>query len=104
MAREHGIPGRPQPSVGASRSLEMTRRVTKAKSDPTLLLLLAAIGLVGLFVTRRYGLAPVLRTVNQALGIASVVRSAGRSAPRSARRGPARRVRPKVLAFSKPGS
>jgi hypothetical protein len=74
----------------------MTKRVTQAKADPTLLLVLAAIGLVGLFVTRRYGVAPVLRTVNQALGIARVVRSA--------RRGPARRVRPKVLAFSKPGS
>ena len=54
----------------------MAKRVTQAKSDPTLLLVLAAIGLVGLFVTRRYGLAPVLRTVNQALGIARVVRSA----------------------------
>ena len=53
----------------------MTKRVTQAKSDPTMLLVLAAIGLVGLFVTRRYGLAPVLRTVNQALGIARVVRS-----------------------------
>ena len=82
----------------------MTKRVTQAKSDPTMLLVLAAIGLVGLFVTRRYGVVPVLRTVNQALGIARVVRSAGRSAARPARRGPARRVRPKVLAFSKPGS
>jgi hypothetical protein len=78
----------------------MTKRVTQATSDPTILLVLAAIGLVGLFVTRRYGLAPVLRTVNQALGIARVVRS---SRP-AARRRPARRVRPKVLAFSKPGS
>ena len=82
----------------------MAKRVTQAKSDPTLLLVLAAIGLVGLFVTRRYGVVPVLRTVNQALGIARVVRSAGRSAARPARRRPARRVRPKVLAFSKPGS
>jgi len=82
----------------------MAKRVIRAKSDPTMLLVLAAIGLVGLFVTRRYGLAPVLRTVNQALGIARVVRSASRPAARSARRGPARRVRPKVLAFSKPGS
>jgi len=81
----------------------MTKRVTQAKSDPTMLLVLAAIGLVGLFVTRRYGLAPVLRTVNQALGIARVVQSS-RSAARPARRRPARRVRPKVLAFSKPGS
>jgi hypothetical protein len=81
----------------------MTKRVTQAASDPTILLVLAAIGLVGLFVTRRYGLAPVLRTVNQALGIARVVRSS-RPAARPARRRPARRVRPKVLAFSKPGS
>ena len=81
----------------------MDRRVTPAKPDPTLLLLLAAIGLVGVLVTRRYGLVPVLRTVNQglgqALGIARVVRSA-----RPGRQGPARRVRPKVLGFSPPGS
>ena len=32
----------------------MTKRVTQAKSDPTMLLVLAAIGLVGLFVTQRY--------------------------------------------------
>jgi hypothetical protein len=82
----------------------MTRRVTRATSDPTKLLVLAAIGLVGLCVARRYGVMPVLRTVNEALGIARVVRSAGRSAARPSRRGPARRVRPKVLAFSKPGS
>ena len=82
----------------------MTKRVTQAKSDPTMLLVLAAIGLVGLFVTRRYGVARVLRTVNQALGIARAVRSALRLAARPARKGPARRVRPKVLAFSKPGS
>jgi hypothetical protein len=82
----------------------MTKRVTQARSDPTVLLVLAAIGLVGLFVTRRYGLAAVLRRVNEALGIARVVRSASRSAARPTRRRPARRVRPKVLAFSKPGS
>ena len=80
----------------------MTKRVTQATSDPTKLLVLAAIGLVGLFVARRYGVLPVLRTVNQALGIARVVRSS-RPAARPARRRPARRVRPKVLAFSKPG-
>jgi hypothetical protein len=74
----------------------MTKRVTRAKSDPTMLLLLAALGLVGLLVARRYGLVPALRTVNQALGIARIVRSV--------RRRPARRVRPKVLAYSKPGS
>jgi hypothetical protein len=82
----------------------MAKRVTRATSDPTMLLALAAIGVVGLFVARRYGLAPVLRTVNRALGIARVVRSASRPAARPARRRPARRVRPKVLAFSKPGS
>jgi hypothetical protein len=82
----------------------MVKRVIRTKSDPTMLLVLAAIGLVGLFVARRYGLTPVLRTVNEALGIARVVRSASRPAARPARRGPARRVRPKVLAFSKPGS
>lgn len=77
----------------------MARRVNRAKPDPTLLLLVAAIGLVGVLVTRRYGLTPVLRTVNQALGIARVVRSV-----RPERRGRARRVRPKVLGFSQPGS
>jgi hypothetical protein len=82
----------------------MTKRVTRATSDPTMLLVLAAIGLVGLFVTRRYGVVPVLRTVNQALGIARVVRSS-RSAARATHKGatrkrPARRIRPKVLAFS----
>ena len=81
----------------------MTKRVTRAKPDPTMLLVLAAIGLVGLFVTRRYGVVPVLRTVNQALGIARVVRSS-RSAAGPTRKRPARRIRPKVLAFSKPGS
>jgi len=74
----------------------MTKRMTKAKIDPTMLVLLAAIGLVGLLVTRRYGVVPVLRTVNQAL---RVVRSS-RSAARPAGRGPARRVRHKVLGFS----
>jgi len=82
----------------------MTTRVTQAKADPTLLVVLAAIGIVGLLVARRYGVAPVLRTVNQALGIARVVRSARRSTARPERTGPARRVRPKVLGFSKPGS
>jgi hypothetical protein len=82
----------------------MAKRVTQAKSDATTLLVLAAVGLVGLLVVRRYGLAPVLKTVNQALGIARVVRSVRRPAPRPGRRGPARRVRPKVLAFAKPRS
>ena len=82
----------------------MAKRVTQAKSDPTLLLVLAALGLVGLLVARRYGVVPVLKTVNQALGIARVVRAVRRSAARPGRRRPARRVRPKVLAFAKPGS
>jgi hypothetical protein len=38
-----------------------------------MLVLLAAIGIVGLLVARRYGIAHVLRTANQALGIARVV-------------------------------
>lgn len=82
----------------------MTKRVTQTTSDPTMLLLLAALGLVGLYVARRYGVVSVLGTVNRALGIARVVRSAGRSPARPARKGRARRVRPKVVAFSRPGS
>jgi hypothetical protein len=80
----------------------MAKRVTQAKLDPTVLFLLAAIGIVGLLVTRRYGVAHVLRTVNQALGIARVVRTAHSPAARPTRRRPARRVRPKVIGFSKP--
>jgi hypothetical protein len=74
----------------------MTKRLTQANSDPTALLLLAAIGIVGLLVVRRHGVVPVLRTLNQALGIARLVRSA-----QPARRRRARRVRPKVLGFSR---
>jgi hypothetical protein len=74
----------------------MAKRVTQAKSDPTMLLLLAASGIVGLLVIRRYGVVPVLRTLNHALGIARVVRSA-----QPTRRRRARRVRPKVLGFSR---
>ena len=70
----------------------MTRRTMNAKPDPTKLLLLAALGVVGLIVARRYGLVNGLRAVNRALGLALVARG-GR---------PARRVRPKVLRFSKP--
>jgi hypothetical protein len=81
----------------------MTKRMTKAKTDPTVLVLLAAIGIVGLLVTRRYGVVPVLRTVNQALRVARIVRSS-RSAGRATSRGPARRVRRKVLGFSNSGS
>jgi hypothetical protein len=91
-------------SVVALRSRSaMTKRVTQAKSDQTMLVLLAAIGLVGLLVARRYGVAHVLQSVNQALGIARLVRTARPSAARPARRRPARRVRPKVMGFSKPG-
>jgi len=68
-----------------------------------MLVLLVAIGIVGLLVTRRYGVAHVLRTVNQALGIARVVRTARSPAARPTRRRPARRVRPKVIRFTKPG-
>ena len=81
----------------------MKKRVTQAKSDPTMLVLLAAIGIVGLLIARRYGVAHLLRTVNQALGIARVVRTARPSTARPTRRQPARRVRPKVMGFSKPG-
>ncbi|SEP11551.1 hypothetical protein SAMN02990966_04056 [Rhodospirillales bacterium URHD0017] len=69
------------------------KRLTQAKPDTTMLLLLAAIGVVGLIVARRYGVVNGLRTVNRALGIARIVRTGKR---------PARRVRPKVLRFSKP--
>jgi len=78
--------------------------MVKSKSDPTMLVVLAAIGIVGLLVMRRYGVVRVLQTANQALGIASVVQSVRRSAVRPARRKPARKVRPRVLGFSKPGS
>ena len=73
--------------------------MTRPKSDQTMLLMLAGIGLVGLLLARRHGVVPVLRTVNQALGIARVLRST-----RPGRKRPARRVRPEVLAFAKPGS
>jgi hypothetical protein len=78
--------------------------MVKSRSDPTMLVLLAASGIVGLLVVRRYGVVPVLRTANQALGIARGVQSARRSAVRPARSKPARRVRPKVLGFSTPRS
>ena len=73
--------------------------MTRPTSDQTMLLVLVGIGLVGLLVARRHGVLPMLRTVNQALGIARVLRSR-----RPGRKRPARRVRPKVLAFAKPGS
>jgi len=78
----------------------MTKRMTLVKPQSTTLLLLAAIGIAGLFVARRYGVVSGLRAVNSALGIAPAVRP---SASRSARKRPARRVRSKVLRFSKPG-
>ena len=68
------------------------KRVTQAKPDAAMLLLLAAIGVVGVIVARRYGVVNGLRTVNRALGIARIVRT-GR---------PVRRVRPKVVRFSSP--
>jgi hypothetical protein len=74
----------------------MVKRVTQTKPDPTTLLLLAVVGVVGLLVARRYGVVNGLRTVNQVLGIARLVRT-GRNRP-------ARRVRPRVLRFSKPHS
>ncbi|GEP57856.1 hypothetical protein [Reyranella soli] len=77
------------------------KRVIRAKPDPAMLLLLAAVGIVGLLVVRRYGVVNGLRTVNRALGIARMVRSRP-SAAQPARKRPARRVRPKVLRFSRP--
>lgn len=73
-----------------------------AKPDPTKLLLLAALGVLGLIVARRYGVVNGLRAVNRALGLALVARGGRPSPARSVRRRPARRVRPKVLRFSKP--
>lgn len=70
------------------------KRVTQTKPDSTTLLLLAMVGVVGLLVVRRYGVVNGLRTVNQVLGIARLVRTG--------RKRPARRVRSKVLRFSKP--
>jgi hypothetical protein len=80
----------------------MTTRVREGKSNPTTLVLLAAIGIVSLLVARRHGLVHVLRTANQALGIARLVRTAGRPAA-APRHKQARRVRTRVLGFSKPG-
>jgi hypothetical protein len=97
------LAGSLQPPWSLRVVVHMTKRVTQAKSDPTMLILLAAIGVVGLLVARRYGVAYVLRTVNHALGIARVVRTTRPSAARPTRRRPARRVRPKVMGFSKPG-
>ncbi len=68
-----------------------------------MLLLLAAIGIVGLLVARRYGAVHGLRAVNRALGIARTVREGRPSAGRAARKRPARKVRPEVLRFSRPG-
>jgi hypothetical protein len=92
-----------QPPWSLRVVVHMTKRVKQAKSDPTMLVLLAAIGIVSLLVARRHGVVHVFRTVNQALGIARVVRTARPSAARPTRKRPARRVRPKVMGFSKPG-
>jgi hypothetical protein len=80
----------------------MMKWVTQAKPDPTLLLLLAAIGVVGVFVARRYGVVSGLRTVNRALGIARTVQAGRPPGKRPARKRPARKVRPKVVRFAKP--
>ena len=68
-----------------------------------MLLLLAAIGVVGLIIARRYGVVNGLRTVNRGVGIARIVRTGRPSASRSTRKRPARRVWPKVVRFSRPG-
>jgi hypothetical protein len=81
----------------------IVKRVTRAKPDPTMLMLLAAIGIVGLLVAGRYGVVNGLRAVNRALGIARTGRPAHPSARRSTRKRPARTVRPKVVRFSTPG-
>jgi hypothetical protein len=81
----------------------MRKRVIQTKPDPTMLLVLAAIGVVGVLVARRYGVASGLRTVNRALGIAKTVRAGRPSVGRPARKRPARPVRPKAVRFSKPG-
>jgi hypothetical protein len=91
-------------SVAMPRSSYMTvKRVTQTKLDSTMLILLAAIGVVGLLVARRYGVVNGLRTVNRVLGIARSVRTDGPSAARPARKRPARRVRPKAVRFSRAG-
>jgi hypothetical protein len=64
------------------------KRGTQAKPDTTMLLLLAAIGIIGLIVARRYGVVNGLRTVNRGLGIARIVRTGRPSASRSTRKRP----------------
>jgi hypothetical protein len=53
----------------------MMKWVTQAKPDPTMLLLLAPVGVVGVLVARRYGVVSGLRTVNRALDIARTVQA-----------------------------
>jgi len=81
----------------------MVKRTTPAKPDPMMWVLLAAIGIVGLVVARRYGVVNGLRTVNRALGLARTVGAGRPSVGRSRGKRPARKVRPKVLRFSGPG-
>jgi hypothetical protein len=76
----------------------MMKWVTQAKPDPTMLLLLAPVGVVGVLVARRYGVVSGLRTVNRALDIARTVQ-AGRLQGNGL---PASKVRPKVVHFAKP--
>lgn len=85
------------PAPHRVRPCMTVKRLTQAKPDTTMLLVLAAIGVVGLIVARRYGVVNGLWTVNRAIGIARIVRTGG------ARKRRARRVQPKVLRFSKPG-
>ena len=81
----------------------MAKHLTQSRQHQATLMLLAAVGIVGLLVVRRYGLVQGLRTVNRALGIARVVHAMRPPASRPARRRPARRIQPKVLGFTKPG-
>jgi len=87
LGEARAVGQQPATSVPAPRSRSMmTKRVTQAKSNQTMLVLLAAIGIVGLLVARRHGVQHVLRTVNQVLGIARVVRTARPSTARPTRR------------------
>ena len=79
----------------------MAKRVIQTKSDPTRLILFAVLGVAGLLLARRFGAVPALKAVNQGLRVARIVRTA-RSGTAPGRKRPARRVRPKVLGFSRP--
>lgn len=77
----------------------MTKSAMQTKANPTMLVLLAGIGIVGLILARRYGAVRVLSAVNEGLQVARRVRP---SATRHKRKRPARKVRPTVLRFSEP--